>query len=402
MKRIIFFLSVLVCTFANSNTVNAISQIDTNFNPNPIGFSVAEIELQEDQKILVGGSFVSIAGVNLPAQSELDATVVRLNPDGTLDDEFQPVILPGVITSMAIQANGRILIGTSVGLTRIDQDGNIDEDYQSAVSGFIGDIQIQDDGLAVVGGSFTNLIGGITRLNEDGSRDQNFEAGLGTQRFGQGSELISGVVRTIEFQSNLNRILIAGDFTFVDGERRYMIARLGPDGSIDKNFEPVILDGDDEPTLTEVFDIVVQPDGQILIGGQFRFIDGFPRNNYARLNSDGTLDQTFQVGSGALPFAETTNVSNIVLQPDGDILLSGSFEQLNGQTVSNFGRLNSDGTPDRFFQIEGSIGSRSDVLLQQNGDILISGRGGASLVRVNVSSPTTFLIPIILKLLEEE
>ena len=65
-------------------------------------------------------------------------------------------------------------------------------------------------------------------------------------------------------------------------------------------------------------------------------------------------------------------------------------------------RLNSDGTPDRFFQIEGSIGSRSDVLLQQNGDILISGRGGASLVRVNVSPPTTFLIPIILKLLEEE
>ena len=78
--------------------------------------------------------------------------------------------------------------------------------------------------------------------------------------------------------------------------------------------------------------IVPQPDGKILIGGNFSTINGVTRNRIARLNSDGTLDTGFNPNA-------SSNVLSIVLQPDGKIIIGGSFSTVGGVTRNCIARL---------------------------------------------------------------
>lgn len=66
--------------------------------------------------------------------------------------------------------------------------------------------------------------------------------------------------------------------------------------------------------------IAVQPDGKILAGGFFQEIGGYYRNNIARLNPDGSLDNSF--------VPETNNfVYCIAIQQDGKIIIGGEFKR---------------------------------------------------------------------------
>src|SRR5262245_39430326 len=93
-----------------------------------------------------------------------------------------------------------------------------------------------------------------------------------------------------------------------------------------------------------VWAVVVQPDGKILIAGDFTSVHGVPRNRIARLLSDGSLDTSFDPGSGA-----DTTVNCMALQSDGKILIGGSFSSINGTSRSHFARLNSNGSLDTGF-----------------------------------------------------
>jgi uncharacterized delta-60 repeat protein len=86
----------------------------------------------------------------------------------------------------------------------------------------------------------------------------------------------------------------------------------------------------------------VQSDGKILIGGSFTTVGGQSRTNIGRLNADGTLDSGFNPGTD-------TTVICLALQMDGKILVGGYFSTLDGQSRTNIGRLNSDGTLDGGF-----------------------------------------------------
>ena len=113
--------------------------------------------------------------------------------------------------------------------------------------------------------------------------------------------------------------------------------------------------------------LALQPDGKILIGGAFLFFNGTARNRLARLNADGTLDLTFNPGSGANDF-----VSAIAVQPDGKIIIGGAFTIYNGSSRLRIARLNSDGSVDPTFG-----GVPDDVVraivVQPDGKILIGG-----------------------------
>ena len=61
----------------------------------------------------------------------------------------------------------------------------------------------------------------------------------------------------------------------------------------------------------------IQPDGKILIGGNFDTYNGTTRNKIARLNADGSLDTSFDPGAGT-----NTSFSRLALQPDGKILIA--------------------------------------------------------------------------------
>ena len=70
---------------------------------------------------------------------------------------------------------------------------------------------------------------------------------------------------------------------------------------------------------------IIQPDGKFLICGSFTKANGVTRRNIARFNSDGTLDATFDPGSGT-----DSGFSGMILQPDNKILIFGGFSTVNG------------------------------------------------------------------------
>src|SRR5262249_15847120 len=104
-----------------------------------------------------------------------------------------------------------------------------------------------------------------------------------------------------------------------------------------------------------VYQTVEQPDGRIIIAGSFNTVLGEPRNNIARLNADGTLDAGFNPSPNSIVYAVT-------VQPDGKVLLGGVFTSLqpNGAPSatlrSRLARVNADGTLDTGFDPKPSDG----------------------------------------------
>lgn len=136
------------------------------------------------------------------------------------------------------------------------------------------------EGKAVIGGRFSSMDGvprnNVARLHPDGSLDASFDPGWGTD----------GDVRCVGLQGD-GKVVIGGEFTTVNGERRNEVAQLLPDGALDADFEPILeLDG-------YVRTVAAQPDGKVLLGGCFKHVNGLACTNLARLNRDGSVDANF-------------------------------------------------------------------------------------------------------------
>src|SRR5690606_21892439 len=112
-------------------------------------------------------------------------------------------------------------------------------------------------------------------------------------------------------------------FNSFNGTARSRIARLNTDGSLDTTFN--IGSGFNY----RVYSIVTQTDGKIIVGGEFTSFNGTPRNYIARLNTDGSLDTTFNVGTGF-----NLSVNSISPQTDGKIIVGGWFSSFNGTSRS--------------------------------------------------------------------
>lgn len=131
------------------------------------------------------------------------------------------------------------------------------------------------------------------------------------------------------------KVVIGGRFNTIDSTARSRIARLNADGSLDASFNPGSGAND------QVHAVAVQPDGKILIGGIFTMVNGTARNRIARLNADGTRDNSFNAASGS--------VHAMAVQPDGKILIGGTFTLVNGTARNRIARLNADGSVDTSF-----------------------------------------------------
>lgn len=94
--------------------------------------------------------------------------------------------------------------------------------------------------------------------------------------------------------------------------------------------------------------IVVQPDGKIIIIGSFTSYNGTLANGIIRLNSNGSVDGTFVYGSGfSGPPASYPNT--IALQSDGKLVVGGAFTSYQGTSANGIIRLNTDGSIDGTF-----------------------------------------------------
>jgi len=176
---------------------------------------------------------------------------------------------------------------------------------------------------------------------------------------GQGAD---GPVWAVAVQVD-GKVLLGGDFTTVDGVVLNRIARVHDDGYLDSSFDPGA--GTDRAVVA----IAVQPDGKVLIGGDFTRVGTANLSRIARLNADGTVDGAFNPGLGA-----DGAVRAIALQPDGKILLGGSFATVAGISRQGIARLNADGSGDTGF--DPGAGASDDVLavaVQSDGKILLGG-----------------------------
>jgi uncharacterized delta-60 repeat protein len=352
--------------------LNVDGTVDASFNPNPNNI-LGAIAVQADGRILIGGEFASLTpnGGASVARNHM----ARLNPDGTIDSTFDPSP-NGFVRTISLQTDGRVLIGGGFNsltpnggalvvnkyLARLNTDGTLDPSVNPAPNDQIFAIAVQPDNKIVVGGPFysANSFKGqtrnrIARLEIDGRLDQTLNLNA------LGSSVSASAV-----QSD-GKILIGGNFNSVLGVARKNIARLNTDGTLDMTFNPNANDYIDA--------FAVQPDGKIIVGGFFTALApnggaSVTRNHIARLNSDGTLDTTFDPNANDL-------VAALAIQTDGKILLSGLFTALapNGGGLvgrNTLARLNSDGTVDMAFNAVPNLDVYA-IALQADGKILIGG-----------------------------
>ena len=155
-------------------------------------------------------------------------------------------------------------------------------------------IALESSGQIVIAGQFTtfngNLVNEVARLNVDGSLDTTFNPGTGP----------NGAVDAVAVDAS-GRVIIGGDFDMVDGISSGAVARLNVDGSLDSTFAPGIGTYNPETLITDpVKAVAVQANGTILIGGSFSYFNLVNYNGLARLKPDGTVDLSFQPGTGTL------------------------------------------------------------------------------------------------------
>lgn len=324
--------------------------------------NVSSIVLQPDNKIIIGGEFTSFNGT-------VKSKIARLNTDGTLDTSFNAggAGANGTISSIALQNDGKIIVGgtftkyngnTITNLVRLNSDGSYNNTLTLGTSfnNSVTAVALQNDGKIIVGGSFTNYNGTavnrLTRLNADGTVDTGFTIGTGAN---------SGSVSSIVIQND-GKIIVAGIFTSFSGAVG-RIVRLNADGSIDASFN--VGTGANFPIYT----VSLLQDGKIMIGGNFSTFNGSQYARVARLNSDGSLDTTFAPGTNV-----DSAVVSLAVQPDNKVIIGGLFTKY-GTTLSNkIMRLNADGTLDTTFDVgSGTNNNINKLILDQNNNVLIGG-----------------------------
>ncbi|HJO09588.1 MAG TPA: Calx-beta domain-containing protein, partial [Verrucomicrobiota bacterium] len=302
--------------------------VDSSFN---IGTGLDDIVwslgVQPDRKPIPGGRYTVVDGNAVASAS-------RLNADGLYDATFNIAAgVDGEVFAVVVQSDGGIVIGgdfkkvagqAAKNIARLNPDGTLDTTFAVGTGADkpIRDIAIQWDGKLVVVGEFGVVSGGsfgkIGRLNPDGSVDAEFSSGMGA----------NGIVHSVGVQED-GGIVICGEFTTVAGKEYPYVARLQSNGILDEEWggAAVGING-------AVFDVGTLSDGKVIIGGEFTEIGGYSRNSYARLHYDGELDRNFDPGEGA-----NGPVFTVALQPDGNILLGGQFTQVGEYEQNNITRV---------------------------------------------------------------
>ncbi len=149
--------------------------------------------VQADGKVLLGGAFTTLQP-NGAASPTTRNQIARVNTDGTLDSVFDPNANGVVVYSVAVQADGKVLLGgdfttlqpngapsptTRNRIARVNANGTLDTGFDPNANDVVTSVAVQADGKVLLGGNFTTLqpngAGSPTtrnffaRLNNDGA-----------------------------------------------------------------------------------------------------------------------------------------------------------------------------------------------------------------------------------------
>lgn len=194
----------------------------------------------------------------------------------------------------------------------------------------------------------------------------------------------NGPVYSIEVDAN-QKVLIGGDFlTFNNLPHKYFV-RLNSDGQIDSSFNIGL-----GPNGV-IWDVAVRPNGEIYIAGDFTSINNFPISRIARLKPDGQLDTAFKNQSGPNNF-----IRSMAFGQDDKIIIGGDFTTYDGDSISRIARLNSNGLIDTTFKVGKGVDDRVHIVeVDLDGNILVGGAflkyNGASVKRLARLKPSGIL-----------
>ncbi|MFM1998193.1 MAG: hypothetical protein RL204_140 [Bacteroidota bacterium] len=273
------FTSVDGQALTNFAVISTDGIVNNTINPNPNGI-VNAILVASNNDLIVGGAFTNIDGQN-------DGYLVRMNQFGQLVNNNSNGALNGAVNDLAWLGDGsfiavgsftQYLSSTENKIIRINAAGNPTSDFPgTGFSGTLHAVAVQDDGSVVVGGNFGSyngtLINNLLRFNSALQMDPTFDIGVGTAN----SNGI-GQINDIIIDSG-NKIVMAGAFNLYDNQTAGYIARLNNDGSLDNTFETG--SGAD----FDIESVIQLEDGRYLAGGFFKSFNGIGRNRIVAINS---------------------------------------------------------------------------------------------------------------------
>lgn len=336
------------------------------------------VAIQPDGKIVLAGSVV------VSSASFSEFLVVRMNADGTLDNNFSadgiqtmqfgPMV--EIAEAVALSADGKIVVagtayeqtGGDFALARFNTNGTPDSSFGShgkvtvAVSSgfdYSYSVAIDPTGKILSAGS-SNTKYAVTRHTVNGSLDNSFD-GDGIVTGFKPDSPASFYVAAVQTDG---KIVAAGSafaraWWTENHEEELAVIRFNVNGTIDNSFAEngrLVVDYGTGSGIATA--IAIQPDGKIVVGG---YVHNGRNQDFAivRLNTDGTLDGSFGDGGKLLiDFSDSDDqLQGIAIQPDGKIVAAGRTYDWRNQQGMNFAlcSYNADGTPDLSFSGDGKV-----------------------------------------------
>jgi uncharacterized delta-60 repeat protein len=303
-------------------------------------------------------------------------------------------------TAMALQADGKIVMVGGLtdrfALARYNGDGGLDMTFGSGgkvTTDIVTDrfseeaarcVAIQADGKIVVVGYGTiadRPVGSrfgfvLARYDATGALDMTF----GTA--GTFTNIVIGQAFAVAIQPD-GKIVVVGTVPVGPSnlENDFVVARFRDDGSLDPSFHGGLTTTDFALGIDVARNVVLQPDGAILVSGEIQTVD---QTAVARYDAAGNLDMTFGDG-GKVVLTGVRVGEGLALQTDGKIVLAGSVDTGTFPAVtSQFAlvRLQSNGSPDDAFGtasvVKTAVSDLGDealaVAVQSDGKIVAAGR----------------------------
>ena len=332
-------------------------EVDENFgidgvvviNPGGTNDYISDVAIQQDGKIL------GIGNSNDMVYSK--TVVIRLNPDGTLDNGFG---INGIVDidlgplsnvfgfALFIQDDGKILTVGDISslpeyefiMCRLNPDGSFDHTFGDTgiiINGIpnkidhINSIGIQNEKIIVGGTSYDeNWNGSITIY-------QYLMDGILDTQFGNGGIAIRDIHTQLQLAEYSGKVCLSQDGKiiyagYVNGiqDNHFAVLRFLSDGSIDNSF------GDEGISVTEIdgdakaLGVVVQSDGKIIAGG-YRAFDYNADFTLVRYMPNGDLDTSFGTNGTGIVIQNLSDsvsvmedkIKTLALQTDGKLIAAG-------------------------------------------------------------------------------
>jgi uncharacterized delta-60 repeat protein len=322
--------------------------LGTGFSPSGTTDYVLAIQTDSSSNVYVGGSFTGYSG-------NASRNFVKTDKFGNIDTSFNigtgfsytDTGYKSYVGTIIVQPDSKVIAGGRFnryngnnisGIIRLNTNGSVDNTFNANFPDFtagkrVNDIRLLSDGSMIVVGDLEYITGttatDIYKLSSTG-------AVLNT--FGTFPNTITAEVYSVDVLST-GKIVAVGDFTSYSGVTTRDIIMFNSDGTLDTSFNSG--SGFSGATNTANYFVRVQPDDKIIVGGTFSTYSGVSVNDLIRLNSNGTIDTSFNIGTGSNAWVESFDIL-----PDGKILVVGPFSTWNGNISNQLVRLNSDGSVD--------------------------------------------------------